>query len=127
MKAAQRPDILVPMTGQQAVTATHETMASPGVAPTGMVWVPDGILTTGSDAHYPEPTSPYCPPANPRVSDAAGSDDAAGDPDVPRRVIRGGSHLCAPLYCLRDPRRRSVAQAVDGTTLHLGFRCILHP
>ncbi|HVC07352.1 MAG TPA: SUMF1/EgtB/PvdO family nonheme iron enzyme [Solirubrobacterales bacterium] len=42
---------------------------------------------------------------------------------IPRRVIKGGSHLCAPSYCLRyRPAARS-PQMIDSATSHLGFRC----
>lgn len=42
---------------------------------------------------------------------------------IPRRVVKGGSHLCAPEYCLRyRPAARS-AQAVDTAMTHIGFRC----
>lgn len=41
----------------------------------------------------------------------------------PRRVAKGGSHLCAPEYCLRyRPAARS-PQTEDSSTTHLGFRC----
>jgi formylglycine-generating enzyme required for sulfatase activity len=40
-----------------------------------------------------------------------------------RRVIKGGSHLCAPEYCLRyRPAARS-PEAEDTSTTHIGFRC----
>ncbi|EFC83101.1 hypothetical protein FrEUN1fDRAFT_3773 [Parafrankia sp. EUN1f] len=43
----------------------------------------------------------------------------------PRRVTKGGSHLCAPNYCLRyRPAARS-AQSEDTATCHLGFRCVI--
>jgi formylglycine-generating enzyme required for sulfatase activity len=39
------------------------------------------------------------------------------------RVTKGGSHLCAPEYCLRyRPAARS-PQSDDSATSHLGFRC----
>ncbi|PJJ65030.1 formylglycine-generating enzyme family protein [Compostimonas suwonensis] len=42
---------------------------------------------------------------------------------IPRRVLKGGSHLCAPEYCLRyRPAARS-PQADDTATTHIGFRC----
>ncbi len=42
---------------------------------------------------------------------------------IPRRVLKGGSHLCAPEYCLRyRPAARS-AQAEDTAMTHIGFRC----
>jgi formylglycine-generating enzyme len=40
-----------------------------------------------------------------------------------RRVLKGGSHLCSPEYCLRyRPAARS-PQTEDSATTHLGFRC----
>jgi formylglycine-generating enzyme len=46
------------------------------------------------------------------------------DPLVPQsRVVKGGSHLCAPEYCLRyRPAARS-PQTEDSATTHIGFRC----
>jgi len=42
---------------------------------------------------------------------------------IPRRVLKGGSHLCSPDYCLRyRPSARS-PQADDSATTHIGFRC----
>ncbi|MHB1171236.1 MAG: formylglycine-generating enzyme family protein [Lacisediminihabitans sp.] len=42
---------------------------------------------------------------------------------IPRRVLKGGSHLCASEYCLRyRPAARS-PQAEDTSTMHIGFRC----
>jgi sulfatase modifying factor 1 len=42
---------------------------------------------------------------------------------VPRRVIKGGSHLCAPSYCLRYRPAARQPEAIDTATCHLGFRC----
>jgi formylglycine-generating enzyme len=44
---------------------------------------------------------------------------------IPRRVIKGGSHLCAPNYCLRYRPAARQGETVDTSTGHLGFRCIL--
>jgi formylglycine-generating enzyme required for sulfatase activity len=44
-----------------------------------------------------------------------------------RRVIKGGSHLCAPNYCLRYRPAARQFQAVDSTTSHIGFRCVFRP
>ena len=46
---------------------------------------------------------------------------------IPRRVIKGGSHLCAPNYCLRYRPAARQGEAVDTSTSHLGFRCIVRP
>jgi sulfatase modifying factor 1 len=44
---------------------------------------------------------------------------------IPRKVLKGGSHLCAPNYCLRyRPAARS-PQMIDTGMSHLGFRCIV--
>ena len=43
---------------------------------------------------------------------------------IPRKVIKGGSHLCAPNYCLRYRPAARQAEAVDTSTSHIGFRCI---
>lgn len=43
---------------------------------------------------------------------------------VARRVLKGGSHLCSPDYCLRyRPAARS-PQTDDSATTHIGFRCV---
>lgn len=44
---------------------------------------------------------------------------------IPRKVLKGGSHLCAPNYCLRfRPAARS-PQMIDTSMSHVGFRCIV--
>ena len=52
------------------------------------------------------------------------------DPDNPakkvaRKVIKGGSHLCAPNYCQRYRPAARHPQAIDTSTSHVGFRCAL--
>ncbi len=43
---------------------------------------------------------------------------------IPRKVLKGGSFLCAPNYCLRfRPAARS-PQAIDTGMSHIGFRCV---
>jgi sulfatase modifying factor 1 len=48
-----------------------------------------------------------------------------GSDSVARHVIKGGSHLCAPNYCLRYRPAARQAETVDTSTSHLGFRCII--
>jgi formylglycine-generating enzyme required for sulfatase activity len=43
---------------------------------------------------------------------------------TPRRVIKGGSHLCSPDYCLRYRPAARQPESVDSATSHLGFRCV---
>jgi sulfatase modifying factor 1 len=49
---------------------------------------------------------------------------AEGD-HIPRRIIKGGSHLCAPNYCLRYRPAARQGEAVDTSTGHIGFRCLV--
>jgi formylglycine-generating enzyme len=68
------------------------------------------------------PDMACCVPRNPRV----GADQATGSQaDIPRRVIKGGSHLCAPSYCLRYRPAARQGEAVDTSTGHIGFRCVI--
>jgi sulfatase modifying factor 1 len=47
------------------------------------------------------------------------------DERIPRRIIKGGSHLCAPNYCLRFRPAARQGEAIDTSTSHIGFRCVL--
>ncbi|WP_183211353.1 formylglycine-generating enzyme family protein [Aurantimonas endophytica] len=69
-----------------------------------------------------------CIPENPR----GGNEDQSYDPRqpeirIPRRVLKGGSHLCAPNYCRRYRPAARHAQPVDTSTSHIGFRCVVRP
>ena len=69
---------------------------------------------------------PCCgPPMNPRVDTPDASYDV-GRPGahIPRRVVKGGSHLCAPSYCLRYRPAARQPEAIDTSTSHIGFRCV---
>ena len=77
--------------------------------------------------HDEEPRHACCGPiANPRVTSPDQSYDV-GRPgeQFARRVVKGGSHLCAPNYCLRYRPAARQAQAVETSTAHIGFRCIV--
>jgi formylglycine-generating enzyme required for sulfatase activity len=51
----------------------------------------------------------------------------APESGIPLKVLKGGSHLCAPSYCLRyRPAARS-PQATDTSTSHIGLRCVKRP
>jgi formylglycine-generating enzyme len=47
-------------------------------------------------------------------------------PAIAAMVIKGGSHLCAPNYCLRYRPAACQGQAIDIATSHIGFRCVVH-
>jgi sulfatase modifying factor 1 len=66
-----------------------------------------------------------CIPANPRGGTRGGS-IVKGDPaKMPRRVLKGGSHLCADDYCKRYRPAARYPEPVDTTTCHVGFRCVI--
>jgi formylglycine-generating enzyme required for sulfatase activity len=69
--------------------------------------------------------APCCAPRNPRVSSPAKSITAGPGSHLPRKVIKGGSHLCAPSYCLRYRPAARQGEAIDTATCHLGFRCVV--
>ena len=66
---------------------------------------------------------------NPRgASDAAASIDRDSQHGaIPRKVVKGGSFLCAPSYCRRYRPAARMAQGIDTSTCHLGFRCVVRP
>jgi len=77
-------------------------------------------------SHHPaEPESTCCAPENPRGGELESSFDVA-QPQfrIGRKVIKGGSHLCADSYCLRYRPAARRPQMVDTGTSHLGFRCV---
>ena len=69
--------------------------------------------------------SPCCTIANPRGGKREASVDPSSGAPIPRKVMKGGSFLCAPNYCRRYRPAARMAQGVDTSTCHLGFRCIV--
>jgi formylglycine-generating enzyme required for sulfatase activity len=67
-----------------------------------------------------------CVPANPR----GGTEQQSYDPymaamRIGRKVLKGGSHLCAPNYCQRYRPAARYAHPIDSSTSHVGFRCVV--
>jgi formylglycine-generating enzyme required for sulfatase activity len=54
-------------------------------------------------------------------------DPASQHGGIPRKVVKGGSFLCAPNYCQRYRPAARLAQGIDTATCHMGFRCIVRP
>lgn len=73
----------------------------------------------------PEVPKQCCIPHNPRGGDEAGSFDPC-QPEIAigRKVLKGGSHLCAENYCQRYRPAARYAQPIDTSTSHVGFRCV---
>jgi formylglycine-generating enzyme required for sulfatase activity len=79
-----------------------------------------------TEAHPEDAEKACCIPHNPR----GGQMDQSYDPSmpqfrVPRKVVKGGSHLCAPNYCLRYRPAARRPQMIDTGTAHISFRCIV--
>jgi len=63
---------------------------------------------------------------NPRGGEREASlDPRTPDVQIPRKVMKGGSFLCAPNYCRRYRPAARMPQTIDTSTCHLGFRCIV--
>ena len=69
-----------------------------------------------------------CVVANPQGGSVDASRNFRGQyPSLPRRVLKGGSFLCAPNYCRRFRPAARLPQTIDTTTCHVGFRCVIRP
>ena len=91
---------------------------------TGNVW--EWTCDYFTRRHRTEPAGECCAPRGPRAGAAGPGQPAAGHGGrFPRMVIKGGSHLCAPNYCLRYRPAARQGETVDSATSHLGFRCVL--
>lgn len=66
-----------------------------------------------------------CVRHNPRGGEPGASlDPAALWSGLPRKVLKGGSHLCAPNYCRRYRPAARAPQTIDTSSSHIGFRCL---
>jgi formylglycine-generating enzyme required for sulfatase activity len=78
------------------------------------------------DSHHKTQSSCCSGAHNPRGGDPEESyDPRTPNLRIPRRVTKGGSHLCAPNYCRRYRPAARMAQPIDTSTCHLGFRCVV--
>jgi len=66
-----------------------------------------------------------CIVTNPRGGKLKESfDPAQPDVRIGRKVIKGGSHLCADNYCRRYRPAARHPETIDTSTSHIGFRCV---
>jgi formylglycine-generating enzyme len=89
----------------------------------GNVW--EWTTDWWSNRHPDDTPKACCVPLNPR----GGLEQTSYDPRqpviaIPRKVLKGGSHLCAPNYCRRYRPAARHAEPIDTSTSHVGFRCI---
>jgi formylglycine-generating enzyme required for sulfatase activity len=90
----------------------------------GNVW--EWTADFWSTRHPADQPKACCVPQNPRGGPEAGSfDPRQPELRIPRKVLKGGSHLCAPSYCRRYRPAARHAEPVDTSTSHVGFRCVL--
>ncbi|MBD2771740.1 formylglycine-generating enzyme family protein [Iningainema tapete] len=77
--------------------------------------------------HHPEnKTKSCCIPVNPRGGTQQESIDLTTPSQIPRKVVKGGSFLCAPNYCQRYRPAARHPETVDTSTCHIGFRCVIN-
>jgi formylglycine-generating enzyme len=87
-------------------------------------WTQDWYI----DRHPAEEAKACCIPKNPRgPAENQSFDPAQPNVRIPRKVLKGGSHLCAPSYCKRYRPAARHAEPVDTSTSHVSFRCIVRP
>ncbi len=131
---------------QGAVSRTEEAGPADAIGQPprpGRRWIPGGTFPMGSEDFYLEERpvhhvsvdgfwmdeTPVTPAQfrrfvrETKYVTLAERNSLAGEA-MPRRVIKGGSHLCAPNYCLRYRPAARQGQAIDSSTTHLGFRWI---
>jgi sulfatase modifying factor 1 len=96
----------------------------------GNVW--EWTRSWYTEQHPADAASPCCVPRNPRGGTRHDSYDTTqpdnpGRPQfrTPRRVVKGGSFLCADNYCRRYRPAARRPQMVDTGTSHIGFRCVV--
>lgn len=90
----------------------------------GNVW--EWTTDFWSTRHEADAPKACCVPQNPRGGPEADSyDPRLPAIRIPRKVLKGGSHLCAPNYCRRYRPAARHAEPIDTSTSHVGFRCVV--
>ena len=90
----------------------------------GNVW--EWTTDFWSTRHPADAPKACCVPQNPRGGPEAQSyDPCQPEIRIPRKVLKGGSHLCAPNYCRRYRPAARHAEPIDTSTSHVGFRCVV--
>ncbi len=121
-------------------TFPHENLAEDGYARTspvtafpenryglfdliGNVW--EWTTDWYASRHQAKSSQACCTPVNPRGPRVEESyDPRMPQIRIPRKVVKGGSHLCAPNYCRRYRPAARHAHPIDTSMSHIGFRCV---
>jgi formylglycine-generating enzyme len=90
----------------------------------GNVW--EWTTDRWSTRHQVDAAKACCIPEKPRGGpEAASYDPCQPNIQIPRKVLKSGSQLCAPNYRRRYRPAARHAEPVDTSTSHVGFRCVV--
>ncbi|WP_322659285.1 formylglycine-generating enzyme family protein [Dendronalium sp. ChiSLP03b] len=79
------------------------------------------------DYHLADKPKSCCILVNPRgCSREESIDSRTSEVQIPRRVVKGGSFLCAANYCRRYRPAARHPEMIDTSTCHIGFRCVVN-
>ena len=79
-----------------------------------------------TERHPDAAERPCCVPRDPRGGqERASLDPAQPQFSIPRKVIKGGSFLCADSYCLRYRPAARRPHMIDTGMSHIGLRCVM--
>ena len=84
---------------------------------------------TGTPTRHPEGADSAVLRAREPAGGRRGSSYDPAQPQfrIPRKVIKGGSFLCADSYCMRYRPAARRPQMIDTGMSHIGFRCVARP
>jgi formylglycine-generating enzyme required for sulfatase activity len=86
-------------------------------------WTADWYATPGAAR---KAAGSCCVVPNPRGGLKCDSyDPSTPDLKIGRKVLKGGSHLCAANYCRRYRPAARYPQPTDTSASHIGFRCVI--
>ena len=74
--------------------------------------------------HQADAAKACCIPSNPRGPTEGTPDPGQPSIKIPRKVLKGGSFLCAPSFCRRYRPAARHPEPVDTSACHVGFRCV---